>query len=82
MIAACALDNYMDCSKKSTPTYISSIKSNHFSTVNLQHLLKDKAVSPSGVAQSSFVNGALRELSVGFIRGKFLFLLSICWHVG
>jgi hypothetical protein len=31
MIAACALD-CMDCSKKSTPKYVSSIKSNQFST--------------------------------------------------
>jgi hypothetical protein len=32
MIAACALDNSMDRSKKYTPTYVSSIKSNQLST--------------------------------------------------
>jgi hypothetical protein len=35
------------------------------------HLLGDEAVGPGGVTRASFVNGALRELSVGLCRGNF-----------
>jgi hypothetical protein len=33
--------------------------------MKLLHLLGDEAASPRGVTRASFVNGALRELSVG-----------------
>jgi hypothetical protein len=40
--------------------------------MKLLHLLGDKAAGPVGVIRASFVNGALRELSVGLCRGNFL----------
>jgi hypothetical protein len=39
--------------------------------MKLLHLLGDEASGPGGVTQASFVNGALRELSVGLCRGNF-----------
>jgi hypothetical protein len=33
--------------------------------MKLLHLLRDEAAGPGGVMRASFVNGALRELSVG-----------------
>jgi hypothetical protein len=39
--------------------------------MKLLHSLGDEAVGPGGVTQVSFVNGALRELSVGLCRGNF-----------
>jgi hypothetical protein len=38
----------------------------------LLHSLGDEAAGPGGVSRASFVAGALRELSVGLIRGTFL----------
>jgi hypothetical protein len=38
--------------------------------MKLLHLLGDKAAGPGGVTRASFVNVALRELSVGLCRGK------------
>jgi hypothetical protein len=38
----------------------------------LLHLLGDEAAGHGGVSRASFVAGALRELSVGLIRGNFL----------
>jgi hypothetical protein len=38
----------------------------------LLHSLGDEAAGPGGVSRASFVAGALRELSVGLIRGNFL----------
>jgi hypothetical protein len=40
--------------------------------MKLLHLLGDNAAGPVGVTRASFVNGALRELSVGLCRGNFL----------
>jgi hypothetical protein len=58
MIAACALDNCMDCSKKSTPRYVSSIKSNQFSTVAR---VTRRSTKTKSLLQSSntFSNGKL-----------------------
>jgi hypothetical protein len=39
-------------------------------TVNLLHLLGDKATAPGGVKRASFVNGSLREPSEGVCRGN------------
>jgi hypothetical protein len=39
--------------------------------MKLLHLLGDGAAGPGGVTRASFVNGALRELSVGLCRGNF-----------
>jgi hypothetical protein len=39
--------------------------------MKLLHLLGDEAAGPGGVTRASFVNGALRELSVGLRRGNF-----------
>jgi hypothetical protein len=39
--------------------------------MKLLHLLGDEAAGPGGVMWASFVNGALRELSVGLCRGNF-----------
>jgi hypothetical protein len=39
--------------------------------MTLLHLLGDEAAGPGGVSRASFVAGALRELSVGLIRGNF-----------
>jgi hypothetical protein len=39
--------------------------------MKLLHSLRDEAASPGGVTRSSFVNGALRELSWGLCRGNF-----------
>jgi hypothetical protein len=39
--------------------------------MKLLHLLGDEAAGPGGVMRASFVNGALRELSVGLCRGNF-----------
>jgi hypothetical protein len=38
--------------------------------MKLLHLLGDEA-APGGVTRASFVNGALRELSLGLCRGNF-----------
>jgi hypothetical protein len=38
----------------------------------LLHSLGDEAAGPGGVSRASFVAGALRELSMGLIRGTFL----------
>jgi hypothetical protein len=47
--------------------------------MTLLHLLGDEAGGPGGVSQASFVNGALRELSVGLSRGNFLcYRASVC----
>jgi hypothetical protein len=43
--------------------------------------LGDEAAGPSSVTLASFVNGALRELSMGLCRSC-LIIPSICWHVG
>jgi hypothetical protein len=40
--------------------------------MKLLHSLGDKPSGPRGVAQASFLNGALRQLSVGLCRGNFL----------
>jgi hypothetical protein len=40
-------------------------------SMKLLHLLGDEAAGPGGVTRASFVNGALRELSVGLCRGNF-----------
>jgi hypothetical protein len=40
--------------------------------MTLLHSLGDEAAGPGGVSRASFVGGALRELSVGLIRGNFL----------
>jgi hypothetical protein len=40
--------------------------------MKLLHFLGDKAAGSGGVTWASFVNGALRELSVGLCRGNFL----------
>jgi hypothetical protein len=40
--------------------------------MKLLHLLGDETAGPGGVLPASFVAGALRELSVGLIRGNFL----------
>jgi hypothetical protein len=37
----------------------------------LLHLLGDESAGPEGVTRASFVNGTLRELSVGLCRGNF-----------
>jgi hypothetical protein len=39
--------------------------------MKLLHLLGDEAAGPGGVMRASFVNGALREQSVGLCRGNF-----------
>jgi hypothetical protein len=39
--------------------------------MKLLHSLGDEAAGPGGVTRASFVNGALRELSVGLCRGNF-----------
>jgi hypothetical protein len=39
--------------------------------MKLLHLLGDEAAGPGGVTRASFVNGALRELSVGLCMGNF-----------
>jgi hypothetical protein len=39
--------------------------------MKLLHLLGDEAAGPGGVTRASFVNGALREQSVGLCRGNF-----------
>jgi hypothetical protein len=39
--------------------------------MKLLHLLGDEAAGPGGVMLASFVNCALRELSVGLGRGNF-----------
>jgi hypothetical protein len=40
--------------------------------MKLLHDLGEEAAGPGGVSRSSFVAGALRELSVGLCRGNFL----------
>jgi hypothetical protein len=39
--------------------------------MKLLHLLGDESAGPGVVTRASFVNGALRELSVGLCRGNF-----------
>jgi hypothetical protein len=39
--------------------------------MKLLHSLGDEAAGPGGVTRASFVNGALRELSVGLCMGNF-----------
>jgi hypothetical protein len=45
--------------------------------MKLLQALGDKAASPGGVTQASFVAGALREISVGLCRGNF-FMYRAC----
>jgi hypothetical protein len=40
--------------------------------MKLLHMLGDEAACPGGITRASFVQGALRELSVGLWRGNFL----------
>jgi hypothetical protein len=40
--------------------------------MKLLHDLGEEAAGPGGVLRSSFVAGALRELSVGLCRGTFM----------
>jgi hypothetical protein len=40
--------------------------------IKLLHLLGDEAAGPGGVTRASFVNGALRERSVGLCRSSFI----------
>jgi hypothetical protein len=40
--------------------------------MTLLHALGDEAAGPGGVSRASFVAGAMRELSVGLIRGNLL----------
>jgi hypothetical protein len=39
--------------------------------MKLLHSLGDEAAGPGGVTRAPFLNGALRELSVGLCRGNF-----------
>jgi hypothetical protein len=39
--------------------------------MKLLHVLGDEAAGPGGVTRASFVNGALRKLSVGLCKGNF-----------
>jgi hypothetical protein len=45
--------------------------------MKLLHDLGDEAAGPGGVMQASFVMGALRELSIGLIRGNY-FMYHAC----
>jgi hypothetical protein len=46
--------------------------------MKLLHTLGEEAVGPGGVSRASFVDGALRELSVGLVRGNyFLYRASV-----
>jgi hypothetical protein len=40
--------------------------------MKLLHSLGDEAAGPGGVTRASFVNGALRKVTVGLCRGNFL----------
>jgi hypothetical protein len=46
--------------------------------MKLLHTLGEEAAGPGGVSRASFVAGALRELSVGLVRGNyFLYRASV-----
>jgi hypothetical protein len=46
--------------------------------MKLLHTLGEEAAGPGGVSWASFVDGALRELSVGLVRGNyFLYRASV-----
>jgi hypothetical protein len=46
--------------------------------MKLLHTLGEEAAGPGGVSRASFVDGALRELSVGLVRGNyFLYRASV-----
>jgi hypothetical protein len=45
--------------------------------MKLLHDLGDEAAGPGGVAQASFVAGALRELNAGLVRGNY-FMYRAC----
>jgi hypothetical protein len=49
--------------------------------MKLLHTLGEEAAGPGGVSRASFVDVALRELSVGLVRGNY-FLYGVCWDVG
>jgi hypothetical protein len=47
-------------------------------SMKLQHTLGEEAAGPEGVSRASFVDGALRELSVGLAKGNyFLYRASV-----
>jgi hypothetical protein len=48
----------------------------------LVHSLGDEAAGPGGVTRASFVNGALRELSMGLCRSCLIIpsILLACWQ--
>jgi hypothetical protein len=45
--------------------------------MKLLHLLGDETAGPGGVSWALFVAGALRELSMGLIRGNFLLYCAL-----
>jgi hypothetical protein len=45
--------------------------------MKLLHALGDEAAGPGGITRTSFVAGALREISVGLCRGNF-FMYRAC----
>jgi hypothetical protein len=46
--------------------------------MKLSHTLGEEAAGPGGISRASFVEGALRELSIGLAKGNyFLYLASV-----